>query len=55
MIRRAVFESVGLLDDGYFLYYEEVDFCLRARAAGWQLLVRPRPAASSTWSGKVPA
>ena len=31
--RGAVFESVGLLDEGYFLYYEETDFCLRARRA----------------------
>jgi len=30
MIRREVFEKVGLLDDGYFMYYEETDFCLRA-------------------------
>ncbi len=35
MIRREVFESIGLLDEGYFLYYEETDFCLRARRAGW--------------------
>src|SRR5262249_25421828 len=35
MIRRAVFRDIGLLDDGYFLYFEEVDFCLRARRAGW--------------------
>jgi GT2 family glycosyltransferase len=35
MVRREVFEQVGLLDDGYFLYYEEVDFCRRARRAGW--------------------
>lgn len=35
LIRRAVFESVGSLDPGYFLYFEEVDFCLRARRAGW--------------------
>ena len=35
MIRRAVFETVGLLDEKYFMYYEEVDFCLRARRAGW--------------------
>ncbi len=35
MVRRSVFEQVGLLDEGYFLYYEEVDFCLRARRAGW--------------------
>ena len=35
MIRGGVFDSTGLLDDDYFLYYEEVDFCLRARRAGW--------------------
>jgi N-acetylglucosaminyl-diphospho-decaprenol L-rhamnosyltransferase len=35
MIRRAVFDAIGLLDEGYFMYYEEVDFCLRARRAGW--------------------
>ena len=35
MVRRAVFESIGLLDEQYFLYYEEVDFCLRAQRAGF--------------------
>jgi GT2 family glycosyltransferase len=35
MVRRAVFEEVGLLDEGFFLYYEEVDFCRRAARAGW--------------------
>ena len=35
IVRREVLESVGLLDEGYFMYYEEVDFCLRARRAGW--------------------
>ncbi len=35
MIRREVFDQVGLLDERYFMYYEEVDFCRRARAAGW--------------------
>jgi GT2 family glycosyltransferase len=35
MIRGAVFQDIGLLDDDYFLYFEEVDFCLRARRAGW--------------------
>ena len=35
IVRRAVFKSIGLLDEGYFLYYEETDFCLRARRAGW--------------------
>ncbi|MCC6578880.1 MAG: glycosyltransferase family 2 protein [Phycisphaeraceae bacterium] len=35
LVRREVFDDIGLLDDGYFLYYEEVDFCFRARRAGW--------------------
>ena len=35
IIRRAVFDSVGLLDENYFMYYEEVDFCRRASRAGW--------------------
>jgi N-acetylglucosaminyl-diphospho-decaprenol L-rhamnosyltransferase len=35
MVRREVFERVGLFDDGFFLYYEETDLCLRAAKAGW--------------------
>jgi GT2 family glycosyltransferase len=35
IVRRQVFTDVGLLDPGYFLYFEEVDFCLSARRAGW--------------------
>lgn len=35
VIRREVFDAVGLMDEGYFMYYEEVDFCLRAQRAGW--------------------
>jgi N-acetylglucosaminyl-diphospho-decaprenol L-rhamnosyltransferase len=35
IIRREVFDSIGLMDEDYFLYFEEVDFCLRARRAGW--------------------
>jgi len=34
LIRRAVFESVGFFDEEFFLYFEEVDFCRRAREAG---------------------
>src|SRR5262249_50471938 len=35
IIRRQVFDTIGLMDEGYFLYFDEVDFCLRARRAGW--------------------
>lgn len=35
IIRSEVFSKIGLLDDKYFMYYEETDFCLRAAKAGW--------------------
>lgn len=35
MIRREVFDRVGPLDDRYFMYFEEVDFCRRAADGGW--------------------
>lgn len=36
LIRTPVFESVGCLDENYFLYYEETDFCRRASEKGWR-------------------
>lgn len=36
VVRGRVFEEIGLLDEGYFLYYDEVDFCTRAKRAGWE-------------------
>ncbi len=36
LVRREVFEQIGLLDEGFFLYFEEVDFCRRAQTAGWE-------------------
>lgn len=41
IVRREVFEEIGLLDEGYFLYFEEADFCLRARKAGWKIWFVP--------------
>lgn len=37
MIRKEVFETVGLMDEGYFLYFEETVFCWRAKEAGWSI------------------
>jgi GT2 family glycosyltransferase len=36
MVKREVFQAIGLMDENYFLYYEETDFCLQAQRAGWQ-------------------
>jgi GT2 family glycosyltransferase len=38
---RAAWERVGLLDERYFIYAEDADWCLRARAAGFRLLFVP--------------
>jgi hypothetical protein len=35
LIRPSVLESIGGMDENYFLYYEETDFCYRARKAGF--------------------
>jgi len=40
-VRRAVLEQVGLLDERLFFYFEDMDWCLRARQAGFDVLVVP--------------
>jgi GT2 family glycosyltransferase len=37
LLRKQVFDQVGLLDNKYFMYTEEVDLCFRLRKAGWEL------------------
>jgi len=41
MIRRETFNEVGLLDEGLFMYGDDVDWCRRARNAGWQVVFYP--------------
>ncbi len=36
-VKREVFEKIGLMWEGYFLYYEELDFCERAKRAGFSI------------------
>jgi GT2 family glycosyltransferase len=38
MVRREVFETVGLFDARFFLFWEEADFCMRAQRAGFSVL-----------------
>jgi len=42
MIRREAFDDVGLLDEGLFMYGDDVDWCRRAWNAGWQVVFYPR-------------
>ncbi len=37
LIRRQVVAAIGPLDEGYFMYGEEMDWCWRAKAAGWEV------------------
>ena len=41
LVKRCVWEEVGLLDEGFFMYYEDADFCLRAIKNGFELLYVP--------------
>jgi len=42
MVRRDVFKRIGLMDESYFLYFEETDFCLKANRAGFQCWYVPQ-------------
>ena len=42
MIRKKVFDDIGLLDEGYFLYFDDPDFCFRACQAGWHVSYVPQ-------------
>lgn len=57
LVRRAVFARAGLFDERFFLVWEDVDFSLRARAAGWVLGATPhavvRHARSATFGDEA--
>lgn len=42
LVRTAAFRSVAGFDESFFMYFEDVDLCLRLEAAGWQLEQEPR-------------
>ncbi|MBI3958806.1 MAG: glycosyltransferase family 2 protein [Chloroflexi bacterium] len=41
-VRREVIEQIGGLDENFFLYFEDVDWCRRMRLAGWRVVYNPR-------------
>lgn len=41
LVKRQVFEKIGLFDPAYFLYWEDADFCQRANRAGFKTLYAP--------------
>ena len=41
LVRKAAFERVGGFDEGFFLFFEDIDFCLRLRATGMRIIYDP--------------
>lgn len=41
VVRRTAFDQVGRMDEGYFLYFEEVDLCARMWVQGWRVMAVP--------------
>lgn len=41
LVRKEVFDDIGLMDDNYFMYFEDAEFCHRAQKAGWKVLNDP--------------
>jgi GT2 family glycosyltransferase len=42
LLSRKALEDVGLLDEGFFLYYEDIDLCYRLKARGWKVYYNPQ-------------
>jgi GT2 family glycosyltransferase len=42
LVRTAAYRTVGGFDTGFFMYFEDVDFCIRLEEAGWGLAFEPR-------------
>lgn len=42
MVRREAMERVGLLDEKFFIYCEDIDWCKRFRSIGWEIIFNPK-------------
>lgn len=53
-LRREMIEDLGPMDEGYFLYFEDAEYCLRARRAGWRIAWVPAAVAVHFRGGSGP-
>jgi len=51
MVRATAIDEVGLLDESYFMYSEEVDWCYRFKRNGWKIYFYPHAEAVHLWGG----
>ena len=54
LIKDEVFQKIGLLNEGYFMYYEDVEFCHRAGKAGWTIVHNPAARVAHLRGGSSP-
>ncbi len=54
VLRREMVEAIGPMDEGYFLYFEDAEYCLRARRAGWRIAWVPEAVAVHFRGGSGP-
>jgi N-acetylglucosaminyl-diphospho-decaprenol L-rhamnosyltransferase len=54
LLRGEMVRQIGPMDDGYFLYYEDAEYSLRARRAGWGLMYTPQAKAVHFRGGSGP-
>ena len=55
MVRKSVIEQVGMMDESFFMYSEEVDWCYRFKAAGWKVYFTPEVETVHIWGGSSKA
>lgn len=54
LIRAEMMAAIGVLDEGYFLYFDDCDYCLRARRAGWRYAYVPEARVVHFRGGSAP-
>ena len=55
LIPRAAWDAVGPLDDGFPMYYEDLEWSYRARLLGWQIVTAPRAVVYHAFGGRIPS
>jgi GT2 family glycosyltransferase len=53
LIRRDALGELGLLDERFFMYSEEVDLCFRMKQSGWKVIFVPMASATHIWRGSA--
>lgn len=53
LVKREVFKRIGFFDEKFFFYFEDADFCVRAKQAGYHIFVHPEALITHTLGGSI--